>query len=111
MGQLVSLAVFTLVAFTTAILYVVGTRALNMSHHALRGALQRTVEMAGLAVVFLLFNLAVGMGVVLASRSLVGPFISVYVLNDVSLIGLSALQAVAFGCWRLFDQALPTRES
>ncbi|HKW95833.1 MAG TPA: hypothetical protein VJX92_28355 [Methylomirabilota bacterium] len=111
MGQLVSISVLALVAFTTVIAYVVGTRALNMSRRALRGALRQTLELAGLTVVFLLVNLGLGVGIVLVSRDLIGRFISVYVLNDISLVGLSALQAVAFGCWRLNDQGARARES
>jgi hypothetical protein len=28
------------------------------------------------------------------------PFVSVYILNDVTLVALSALQGVVFGWWR-----------
>jgi hypothetical protein len=56
--------------------------------------------MAGLTVVFLVVNLALGLAFVLASRALSMPFVSVYILNDVTLIALSALQGVIFGWWR-----------
>jgi hypothetical protein len=57
-------------------------------------------ELAGLTVVFLAANLGIGLTVILATRALSDRFISVYLLNDMTLVALSALQGVLFGCWR-----------
>ena len=43
-------------------------------------------------MVFLVASLAIGLAVVLATRALSMRFVSVYILNDVSLVALSALQ-------------------
>jgi hypothetical protein len=51
-------------------------------------------------VIFLFVNLAVGMALVLGLRTLAGKFISIYWLNDTSLVVLSLVQALAFYHWR-----------
>jgi hypothetical protein len=58
------------------------------------------LEYLGLAVVFLVGNLVVGVALILGLRTFSGQFISVYWLNDISLAVLSLLQALVFQCWR-----------
>jgi hypothetical protein len=58
------------------------------------------LECVGLAVIFLAGNLAVGVAFVLGVRILAGWFISIYGLNDVTLVVLSFLQAVFLQSWR-----------
>jgi hypothetical protein len=89
-----------LVALTSAIAYVIGARTLGLAPRRLRWAARQTLELAGLTVIFLVANLAIGLAVILVSRALSARFVSVYILSDVSLVGLSALQGVMFGCWR-----------
>jgi hypothetical protein len=89
-----------LVLVTSAGAYLIGVRALGLPGRGLGPAVRRTFEMAGLTVVFLVVNLALGLGFILATRALSLPFVSVYILNDVTLIALSALQGVIFGWWR-----------
>lgn len=57
--------------------------------------LPRLLEFAGLWAACLGANLLVGVLLILALRSLARVFVSVYVLNDVSLVIVSALQAFA----------------
>lgn len=59
-----------------------------------------TLELVGTAMCFLLGNLVVGLVIILGIRSLTPMFVSVYVLNDMSLVALSALQGTWFFCWR-----------
>jgi hypothetical protein len=94
-----------LVVLTSVGAYLIGTRALGLPRQGLRPAVRRTLELAGLAVVFLVANLAVGLAVILTTRALSTRFVSVYVLSDVSLVALSALQGVIFSWWRRLTPA------
>jgi hypothetical protein len=49
--------------------------------------------------VWLAINLAAGIAIILVARA-AGRFVTIYVLNDVTLIGLSALQGLLFTSWR-----------
>ena len=89
-----------LLALTSVAAYLVGTRALGLSRQGLRLAVREVLELAGLTVVFLVVNLAVGLAFILTTRALSMRFVSAYVLSDVTLVALSALQGVIFGCWR-----------
>ncbi|HWN92596.1 MAG TPA: hypothetical protein VNQ15_14345 [Verrucomicrobiae bacterium] len=62
-------------------------------------ALLLALELIGTAALFLIANLALGVLIVLTIRSVSSHFVSIYVLNDVSLVGLSILQGVVFFCW------------
>lgn len=58
------------------------------------------LELAGISTLFLLANLALGMAIVLAIRTFSSFFLSIYVLNDLSLVALSLLQGAVLFCWR-----------
>lgn len=91
-----------LVVLTSLAGYLIGVRS-GRTGRGLRAALGRTLELAGLTVVFLVANLALGLAVVLTMRALAMPFVSVYLLDDVSLVAVSAIQGVIFGWWRWVD--------
>jgi hypothetical protein len=63
-------------------------------------AVRLTLELVGIATLFLLGNLALGLAIIFAIRSVTPVFVSVYVLNDTALVALSALQGAVFFCWR-----------
>lgn len=63
-------------------------------------AVRLTLELVGVATLFLLGNLALGLAIILAIRSMTPLFVSVYVLNDTALVALSALQGAVFSYWR-----------
>jgi len=88
-----------LVALTSVGAYAVGRVALGLSPRELGPAVRHALEVTGLAVVFLLANLGIGLAAVLGARALSTRFISVYILNDASLIALSALQAIVADWW------------
>jgi hypothetical protein len=69
------------------------------------------LELGGLTVVFLVANLALGVAVVLSMRALSLPFVSIYVLDDASLVVLSALQGAIFGWWRWTTPGMAARRS
>lgn len=66
----------------------------------LTDAVRLTLELAGIATLFLLGNIALGLAIILGLRSVTPIFVSVYVLNDTALLALSALQGAVFFCWR-----------
>jgi hypothetical protein len=66
----------------------------------LADAVRLTLELVGIATLFLLGNLAFGLAIILGIRIVTPSFVSVYVLNDTALVALSALQGAVFFCWR-----------
>jgi hypothetical protein len=51
-------------------------------------------------VLFLLGNQALGVAVIVAARAVTGGFVSLYMVDDVSLVVLSLFQALLFAWWR-----------
>lgn len=71
----------------------------------LRAAAGKALESAGLAGVFFLLNLGVGLSLALALRRAPGAFVSLYVNDDVSMLVLSVLQALVLQWWREPDSS------
>jgi hypothetical protein len=88
-----------LVAVTSLGAYAIGRLALGLSAPALGRALRQTLEVVGLTVVFLAANLGIGLAIVLALRALTTRFVSVYVLDDASLVVLAAVQGIVVSWW------------
>jgi hypothetical protein len=95
-----SLALIGIVALTSLGAYIVATQRLGLRRNTLPAAVGETLECVGLAVIFLAGNLAVGVALVFGFRILSGRFISVYGLNDITLVVLSVLQALVLQSWR-----------
>ena len=51
------------------------------------------------SAVFLAVNLSIGIAAILLVRFFTPLFVSIYVLNDMTLVGLSLLQGLVFGVW------------
>jgi len=88
-----------LFGLTSSALYLAATRGLGLRRDALRPALARMLECAGLAIVLAAANLAAGFLLVLALRRLTGSFVSLYLNTDSTLLALSVLQAVVLQWW------------
>jgi hypothetical protein len=88
-----------LFGLTSSALYLAATRGLRLRRDALRPALARMLECAGLAIVLAAANLAAGFLLVLALRRLTGSFVSLYLNTDSTLLALSVLQAVVLQWW------------
>lgn len=103
-----------LVTLTSAGAYVYGRKGLRLPSQRLGPAVGKMLESLGAALCFLIVNLGLGLILVLAARTVTGDFVSVYLLDDVSLLGLSLLQALTFRWWkelsRVRDTAHPARE-
>jgi hypothetical protein len=94
------LVVLALVALTSAVAGWLGVRRLGLPGRALGTAAGRLLECVGLAVLFFAANAAAGVLAILAARGLTGRFVSLYLVGDPVLLGLSWLQAVLFAWWR-----------
>lgn len=91
--------VLLLVGLTSAGAYVVGTSGLGLSGARLRVALGRVLESVGITAIFFMVNLAVAVTVILATRVVMGRFVSLYLAADETLLVLSLLQGLTFQWW------------
>jgi len=96
-----ALFLLSLVAATSAAaLHLAGRRGGGGAPGALREALLHALECMGLTIVFFGANLALGALLTLVVRALTPLFVSLYLSADVSLLVLSALQALVYQRWR-----------
>ena len=87
-------------AVTSLGAYLVGCRPLRLPRARLGWAVGRALDCVGLGLVFLGLNLAVGGVLVLGLRAATGRFVSLYVLNDGTILLLSLLQGMVAQWWR-----------
>jgi hypothetical protein len=87
-----------LLAASTVLVWVLTAR--GRERLRLRAASLELCEFAALWVVMLAMNLLLGITIVLAVRTATPLFVSMYVLNDVSLAVASGLQAFVVFCRR-----------
>jgi hypothetical protein len=64
------------------------------------GAAGMTLEVIGTVVCFVVANLLVGAALVLVLRRWTAHYLSLYEVSDLTLLGLSFLQALTFYAWR-----------
>jgi len=95
-----SLTLVVIVLLTSVGAFLVATRGVRLRRAALPGAVISALDCLGLAVLFLLGNLGLGLVLVLGLRAVTGQFLSVYVLSDATLAVLSLLQALVLHCWQ-----------
>lgn len=91
--------VLLLVGLTSAGACWVGTRALGLSGIGLRVALGRMLESVGMAVIFFVVNLSVGVTGILIARMVTGTFVSLYLAADETILLLSLFQGLTFQWW------------
>jgi hypothetical protein len=94
------LFILALAAVTSCAAYLVGRWRLRLTPGGLRSASVRLLECVGLALLFLLANHALGITAIVAARAVTGAFVSLYLVDDASLVVLSLLQALVFAWWR-----------
>lgn len=95
-----SLVLLGLVAVTSIGAYALGVGRLGLRREALRAATGRALECLGLALAFSAANFVLGFGLILAARAVLRDFVSLYVVNDVTLVILSLVQALVFAWWQ-----------
>lgn len=98
-----SLYILAVVAATSGAAYAAGRR-LGMRAGLVPAALRRAIRLVGACLLFWGGNIAVGAGVALLVRGLGLGFIWLYVNTDVSVLVLSAVQALVFESWRTQHQ-------
>ena len=94
------LFLLALVAVTSVAACAVGIAGLGLRPARLWEAGRFALQLVGMSTLFFVGNLAIGLICVLAVRGATGTFVSVYLLNDLTLGVLSAVQGVCFECWR-----------
>jgi hypothetical protein len=94
------LFLLALVAVTSVAACAVGIAGLGLRPARLWEAGRFALQLVGMTTLFFVGNLAIGLIWVLAVRGATGTFVSVYLLNDLTLGVLSAVQGVCFECWR-----------
>lgn len=94
------LFLLALVAVTSVAACAVGIAGLGLRPARLWEAGRFALQLVGMSTLFFVGNLAIGLVCVLAVRGATGTFVSVYLLNDLTLAVLSAVQGVCFECWR-----------
>ena len=89
-----------LLPVATSLMALLIARRAGPASRSFRDAVRLVLELAGTSILFLAANIALGVGVVLTFRAVTSVFVSIYVLNDLSLVALSFLQGAVFFCWR-----------
>jgi hypothetical protein len=104
-----SVFMLAMVSLTSIGTYLVGVKWLGFPGRALRPAVDRMLECIGATLVFAALNVALAATIILGLRSLTGTFVSVYVINDVTWLGLSLLQGLTFWWWRALARSAQHR--
>jgi len=99
-GRYHPLVLAAALAVTSLGAYLVGARRLGLTRGRLGWAIGRALDCVGMGLVFLALNLVVGGALVLALRVATGRFVSLYVLNDGTIVLLSLLQGMVAQWWR-----------
>jgi hypothetical protein len=95
-----SLYIAGLVIASSVLAGVLAVRVLRLPYPALRPALVRLLEWAGLTTGFYALNLVLGVAAVAVLRKVSGSFVSMYLNTDDTLLVLSGLQAAVLQWWR-----------
>ena len=95
-----SLYVLGLVLASSLVAAVLALRVFGLRANALRPALVRLLEWAGLTVGFYALNLLLGVVLVVLLRKARGGFVSLYLNTDNTIVVMSALQAAVVQWWR-----------
>jgi hypothetical protein len=89
------------IGLTSGIAYLLGRRLIGLPRRGLSAAVTRTLECLGITAVFVVFNGATGILVVLGLRKVTGQFVGLYAFTDIVLIPLSLMQGLLFWWWRV----------
>jgi hypothetical protein len=95
--------VLLLVTITTAIAYWATRRTHSARIPSVRAAIRALVDFVGASAIFFIFNVAVGVTVILLIRTFTQLFIPLYGLASLVLAVLSAAQGFVFHQWWRHD--------
>jgi hypothetical protein len=88
-----------LIAFTSVLGFAIAHRIRPLSTSSLRQAVGALLDWAGLFTLFMAANLVLGALFIFLVRAFTPRFVSLYELEDVLLLILSAAQAFVFQQW------------
>ena len=69
------------------------------AQRSLSQVVAEVMECVGLSVTFLAVNVALGVTVILIIRTLSPIFVSLYAMDDLTVVALSAFQGIGFRFW------------
>jgi hypothetical protein len=93
------LLILAIVGASTVLVAAVGRRRGLIAARRWRPAVLGALALLGASAAFFVLNLAIGVALALAVRTLTPFYLSVYFLNDLALLGLSLVQGLVFGLW------------
>jgi hypothetical protein len=102
---MMEITILVLVGLTSMGAYLAAVRTFGWSRLDLVTAFLRMLDVVGASTMFFATNLALGIAAILAMRGLTGRFVSLYVLDDISLLLLSVVQGLLFEYWRHAERA------
>jgi len=91
--------VILVVGVTSLGAYVYGRLGLDLQDRALWTASRGALACLGVGLAFLALNLVIGFVATLALRLVLHEFVSLYVINDVTLVYVSLIQGLVFRLW------------
>jgi hypothetical protein len=92
--------ILLLTALTSTGAYVIATQWQSLPAGALHQAVGRMLDTLGAALMFFLVNVALGVALILGWRALTGVFVSIYQINDLTLLILSLVQGLVYQWWQ-----------
>ena len=93
-----------LMGVTSTLALLVGAWRLRLPLSRLKRGAGKALECIGVMLGFFVLNLAVGIAGTLLWRQATGIFLSLYHVNDATLLGISLLQGLVFAWWRRESQ-------
>lgn len=94
-----ALLIVAIIAASSLIAVAFGVYACGARAQDLPAAARRLLEFLGLWFLFLALDVALGVAAVLTLRTVTTRFVSVYLVNDISLLIFSAMQACTLHMW------------
>ncbi len=88
------------VALTSIGVYWIATRRARLKPAELPRAIRRMVVCLGMATLFFATNVFVGVAMVFLGRLFLHEFVSLYLVNDITLVAFSLAQSLTYMCWR-----------
>jgi hypothetical protein len=84
---------------SSALLAALAMRGLRLPPRALGRACSALLQLAGLWLICFFANATIGILAIIAIRSLTPTFLSIYLLDDLSVVLVSGLQAFILQAW------------
>jgi len=88
-----------IVVISSAGCFLAGSRTGRWTRHALWPSVCRMLESVGMGALCFLLNMCLGMGLILAVRSVTPWFVPIYLMSDVLILALSFLQGLMLCMW------------